>query len=109
MFLAAVHLANDLHRLARLVVHREEKDRRVHHPRRFLIERPEQLREVAGFCAQRAKPTRRLESGAELVVFRWCADHPNQTARKSFTALLVLAENVPMSQTQLWLARSPAR
>ena len=36
VFLAAVHLADDFHRLARLVVHGEEKDRRVHHPRRLV-------------------------------------------------------------------------
>ena len=63
---AAVHLADDLHRLARLVVEGEEKDRRIHHALGLFMESAEQLPEVASAGGERAEPAHKLESHAKL-------------------------------------------
>jgi len=63
---AAVHLADDLHGLTRLVVEREEKNRRIHHARSLVIESAEQLREVASAGSEGAEPARKFESHAKL-------------------------------------------
>jgi len=67
---AAVHLTHDLHRLTRLVVEGEEKDRRVHDALGLFVESAEQLREVASAGGKRAEPGRKLESYAKLRLTR---------------------------------------
>ena len=52
----AVHLAHDLHRLRRLIVDGEKEHGRVHHPRGLVIERAEELREVARLGGERFEP-----------------------------------------------------
>ena len=66
----AVHLADDLHGGARLVVEREEKDRRIHHARSLFMESAEQLRQVAGAGSERSEPIRKIESRAKLLLAR---------------------------------------
>ena len=70
MLLAAVHLTHDLHGLTHFVVDREEEDRGVHHARRLVVQRAEQLYEIARIGRERSEPTRELESRAKLIVIR---------------------------------------
>ena len=65
---APIDLTNDVHRLAHLVVQSEEEDGRIHHTRRLVVERAEQLYEVARIGRDRAESTRELESRAMLSI-----------------------------------------
>ena len=57
----AVHLAHDLHGLGGLVIDGEEKDRRLHHARGLVVERPEKLGEIAGAGGELFQPAGNLK------------------------------------------------
>src|SRR5438034_3184141 len=75
MLFAAIHLADDLDGLTRLVVEREEEYRRVHDAGSLLVEGAEELREIVSVGAQRSEATRGLEPRAELLVRGQRAQH----------------------------------
>ena len=68
MLFSAVDLTDDMHGLADVVVQSEEEDRGVHHARRLVIQRAEELYKVARIRSDRAEPTRELESRAEVFI-----------------------------------------
>jgi len=70
MFLASVHLTDDVHGLARVVVSGEEEDRRIHDARGLVVKSAEQLSEVARIGADRSEPTGQLDARTELIVVR---------------------------------------
>ena len=78
MLLPAVHLTHDLHGLTHFVVDREEEDRGVHHARRLVVQRAEQLYEIARIGRERSEPTRELESRTKLIVIRGRLQHVPQ-------------------------------
>ena len=72
---ATVDLPDDFDGLARFVVHGEEEDRRVQHPSGLVVQRPEQLEEVARVDAERSEACRGFESRAKLLVHRQRFEH----------------------------------
>src|SRR3990170_4887499 len=68
VLLSAVHLTDDVHGLADFVVQSEEEDRCVHHARRLVVERAEELYKITRIRSDRSKSTRELESSTELFI-----------------------------------------
>jgi hypothetical protein len=66
MLLTTVDLTDNMHGLTDVVVESEEEDRGVHHSRRLVVERPEELYKIARVRSDRAESTRELESRARL-------------------------------------------
>src|SRR6185503_11360985 len=68
VLIAAVHLPDHLHGLADFVIRREQEDGRIHHARRLVVHRAEQLYEIARIRSERPEATRKLESRAQVIV-----------------------------------------
>jgi len=90
----AIHLTYHSHRLARFVVQREEKNRRVHRAAGLLIQGVEQLGEITGVACERFVRARRLEARLKLPL----APEQAQGHRFNDSSALVVQPSAPKSE-----------